>query len=69
MYFERRFPPEFNITANPDLINAPVYIQPRDLKRVPAPGQPLYGEDFKRFVDRTTEEIAHILGLKKSSVR
>jgi threonine synthase len=65
MYFERSFPPEFNITSNPDLINAPVYVRPKDLKKVPAPGQPLKGEDFKRFVDRTAEEIARMLGLKQ----
>ena len=65
MYFEQRFPPEFEITPDPGLINAPVYIKPRGVKKIPEPGKPLQGEDFKKFVNRTAEEIAGFLNLKK----
>jgi threonine synthase len=65
MYFEQRFPPDFNIKPDPDLINAPVFLRPKGLKKVPAPGQPLGGKDLNQFVDRTAEEIADILGLRK----
>jgi threonine synthase len=65
MYFEQRFPPEFNINPNPELINAPVFVRPEDLKSVPAPGLPLRGEELNQFVNRTAEAIAGILGLRK----
>jgi threonine synthase len=66
MYFAQQFPPEYNISPNPDLINTPVYIHPQDLDKVPAPGKPLSGEDFKRFVTRVAKEIATKLDLKKA---
>lgn len=65
MYFTQQFPPDYHISPNPDLINAPVYIHPQDLDRVPAPGEPLEGEDFNRFVKRVAQEIANRLNLKK----
>jgi len=65
MYFENRFPAEFAITPNPALMNQPVYIRPKDLKRAPAPGQPLEGEELRRFVRRTAEDIAGRLQLQK----
>ncbi len=64
MYFENSFPPEFEITSDPDLINTPVLVSPKDLKKVPAPGKPLKKNDFKRFVKRVSEEIATTLNLK-----
>jgi threonine synthase len=67
MYFENRFPADLGITPNPALVNRPVYIRPADLSRVPAPGNPLAGEEFKRFVRRTAEDIAGRLNLKKTS--
>jgi threonine synthase len=66
MYFSGRFPEEFEISPNPDLINAPVLVQPADLKKVPEPGRPLIGKDLTRFVGRVTEEIALRLDLKKT---
>ena len=66
MYFEKKFPPEFEISPDPDFINSPLLIKPKDLKKVPAQGQPLTGNDFKRFVKRVSEEIARELGLKKA---
>jgi threonine synthase len=65
MYFENNFPAEFEISPNPDLINTPVYVHPDDLANVPAPGKPLHGEDFERFVQGVSSEIAKILSLKK----
>ena len=65
MYFENRFPEEYGIRPNPALINQPVYIRPGDLDQVPAPGHPLKGEEFQRFVRRTAEDIAGRLGLRK----
>jgi len=65
MYFENRFPEEFGITPNPALVNQPVYIRPKDLEQVPAPGRPLKDEEFRRFVRRTAEDIAGRLQLRK----
>ena len=67
MYFTQQFPPEFKIKPDTALINAPIYIHPQDLKKVPAPGQPLSGKALKEFVDRTAAEIAAILGLIKKT--
>lgn len=65
MYFQNSIPPEFGISSNPSLINAPTLICPKDLARVPAPGKPLSGEALDHFVHRVTEEIAFELHLKK----
>ena len=65
LYFQQNFPPEFNISPRTELINKPVLVHPHDLARVPAPGKPLHGDDFKKFVNRTSEEIAKALDLKK----
>jgi len=67
MYFERQFPPEFEIDPKPELINTPRYVQPDDLQDVPAAGKTLPEEAFERFVDRTASEIARALRLKKKS--
>ena len=63
MYFAQQFPPDYNISPKQDLINAPIYVKPEDLEKVPAPGRPLNGEDLERFVARTAEEIAKMLDL------
>jgi len=65
MYFEQKFPADYNITPRQDLINAPQYVHPADLNQVPAPGKPLEGEALQRFVTRMAEEIAGLLNLKK----
>ena len=67
MYFEQNFPADYNICPRPELINAPLYVHPQDLDRVPAPGRPLTGDAFERFVTRTAEEIAARLHLEKYS--
>ncbi|MDJ0815917.1 MAG: threonine synthase [Desulfobacterales bacterium] len=65
MYFEENFPADYHISPRKELINVPHYIQPQDLDQVPAPGRPLTGEPFEQFVNRTAEEIASRLNLKR----
>jgi threonine synthase len=67
LYFENKMPAEYGITPNAALVNQPVYIRPTGLSRVPAPGAPLEGEEFNRFVQYTTDDIAARLKLTKSS--
>ena len=66
MYFKKSLPSEFKIEPNPDLINSPIYIHPKDLKKVPSPGDPITGEAFDRFIRRVSEEIASLMNLKKA---
>ncbi len=65
MYFTNTFPPAYGIEPRPELMNRPSLVRPADLERLPAPGAPLQGEAFDRFVRRTAEEIAARLDLKK----
>lgn len=65
MYFQLKMPPDYKISPRQDLINTPVYLHPEDLVKVPTPGQPLNGNDLKRFVARMAQEIAGRLELKK----
>lgn len=65
MYFEQKFPPDYNISPKQDLINAPIYVHPADLEKVPTPGKPLDGKEFERFAARVAEEIAGMLDLQK----
>ncbi len=65
MYFEDAFPPEYEVVPDKELINAPVYIHPEGLARVPAPGRPLSREDFDLFVRKVGSAIAADLKLKK----
>jgi threonine synthase len=64
-YFENNFEAEFKISPDPALINSPFYVHPKNLDKVPLPGKPIYGEDFDRFVEQTSKDIAKRLGLKK----
>ncbi|MBN1930324.1 MAG: threonine synthase [Desulfobacterales bacterium] len=65
MYFENCFPAEFEILPDKNLINTPILLKPKDLEKFPAPGKELPEDDFKRFVNRISEEIAEILDLQK----
>jgi threonine synthase len=65
MYFENKFPAEFEVIPKAEMINAPNLVHPKDLDKVPAPGKPLEGEDFKRFVARVSDEIAADLKLQR----
>ena len=68
IYFENSFPEGFNIKPDDALINAPVFIKPKDLDEIPGPGKVLDSEAFKTFVNSTSEEIAKKLGLSKKEV-
>jgi threonine synthase len=65
MYFNNGFPAEFEVTPKAELQNAPIFVHPKDLKAVPAPGRPLQGEAFQRFVSAVAGEIAGQLQLKR----
>ncbi|MFO7840415.1 MAG: threonine synthase [Desulfosalsimonadaceae bacterium] len=65
MYFENRFPEEYEVSPDPELINAPELVRPADLEQVPEPGRPLSGAALDEFVSRMSAEIADILDLKK----
>jgi len=39
MYFENSYPPIYEVTPDPDLINTPELVHPADLKDVPEPGK------------------------------
>ncbi|CAN2041210.1 threonine synthase [Candidatus Magnetomoraceae bacterium gMMP-15] len=65
MYFNGHFPQEFEISPIAELQNSPVLIRPKDLEKVPKPGNPLQGKDFEQFVQRTSDEIAKSLNIKK----
>ena len=64
LYFENRLPPDFEITPDNTLINAPVYMHPDSLDKVPAPGNPLHGKDLENFVQTVAGAIAADLNLK-----
>jgi len=65
MYFQNQFPPEYEVVPDPKLINTPQLVRPADLKHVPEPGKPLYGDELAHFVRRISAEIATLLDLKK----
>jgi threonine synthase len=65
MYFNNEFPAEFEVAPKAELRNAPIYVHPQELEAVPAPGKPLEGHDFQRFVTAVAGEIAGRLQLKR----
>jgi threonine synthase len=67
LYFGNRFPAEFEVVPEPGLINVPAYIHPEGLEKVPAPGQPLSGDDFERFVNQVSTAIARDLNLHQKT--
>jgi threonine synthase len=67
LYFSDRMPEAFNIVPDPKLINAPAYVCPKELDEVPAPGKPLKGAAFDRFVQTVTRTIAEDLDLKPNT--
>ncbi len=67
LYFANRLPADFEIVPDPGLTNAPVYVHPKDLDKVPAPGKPLSGQDFDAFVQKVTLAIAADLELKRTT--
>jgi threonine synthase len=67
LYFSNQFPNEYGVAPDPALVNVPVYMHPRTLEQVPAPGRPLTGDAFDRFVKEMTRAIADDLKLVKKS--
>jgi threonine synthase len=65
MYFQNNFNPEFRVKPKPELKNAPVFLHPDSLKKVPEPGKPLTGKDMDQFVLKISDEIAKILELER----
>ncbi len=65
MYFEKKFPDEFEVTPNASLVNLPELIHPAPPTKIPVPGNPLTGADFERFVRDVSKEIADKLHLKE----
>jgi threonine synthase len=65
-YFSRMLDSEFNVHTRSELVNAPVLMHPEGLK-VPAPGNPLTGEELEVFVNTLSDTIAEALALKRTS--
>ena len=65
MYFEDKFPFDYEVLPDKSLINFPVLIHPEGLDKVPTTGKPLVGNDLNIFVKRVSDEIAGLLDLKK----
>ena len=63
MYFEDRFPPEFEISPKSSLRNSPQLVRPEDLEEIPSAEKRLEGQAFQHFVRRTVEAIADALNL------
>ncbi len=64
LYFENKIPDEYNITPDPELINSPKLIMPKDPEKIPAQGKPLDDDDFKIFAKDISKKIAEELKLK-----
>ena len=64
-YFQDSFEPEFKVRPRQDLRNAPFLVKPKALRKFPAPGKPLKGDEMELFIHETVAEIAKILQLKK----
>jgi threonine synthase len=67
LYFEKRLAEAFEVESDPELVNAPLYVHPEELQRVPAPGKPLNDQDFDRFVRSVSKAIADDLGLTSAA--
>jgi len=67
LYFQNRFPAEYEVQPRQALMNSPALIRPNYLEALPEPGRPLTGEAFDRFVRSTAKAIAEALDLDKTS--
>ncbi len=63
MYFDNRFPPEFEVVPRAELANAPLAVHPAEGVPVPRPGKPLSDRDLACFASEVAEHIAGVLGL------
>lgn len=64
MYFEDKFPPEYEVVPRAELINAPEYVTPAPGIPVPTGAKPLFGTELETFVAETATVIAKKLDLK-----
>eukprot|EP01022_Parablepharisma_sp_SALTPOND_P021416 TRINITY_DN4217_c0_g1_i2.p2 TRINITY_DN4217_c0_g1~~TRINITY_DN4217_c0_g1_i2.p2 ORF type:complete len:502 (+),score=207.76 TRINITY_DN4217_c0_g1_i2:519-2024(+) len=67
MYFENSFPPDYGVQPRPELVNLPAEVAALAEEELPAPGRPLQGEAFDKFVQATAAEVAKRLGLERRS--
>ena len=65
MYFTNTFDAAFEVRPDPSLINMPHDVMPEGLTHFPKPGAPLEGDKMALFIEKTSEEIAKMLGLEK----
>ncbi|MBW1696527.1 MAG: threonine synthase [Deltaproteobacteria bacterium] len=65
MYFTNKFPPDFEIKPNPELINSPIRFEQKNLTRALKPGKPTEGEAFVQFIKRVSDKIASHMKLKR----
>ncbi len=66
LYFESKIPDDYNIKPDPEFINAPKLVMPKDEKKIPSQGNPLNDYDFRIFASDIAQKIAEELKLKKS---
>ncbi len=65
MYFDDAFPEEFEVEPKPELMNQPQEVAALGEDELPAPGRPLAGEAFDKFVEATAAELARLLDLEE----
>jgi len=64
MYFEDKFPPEYEVSPREELKNIPQLVRPSDITYFP--DEKILGpEEFKEFITKTARTIADWLNLKK----
>lgn len=63
MYFDNAFPAEFEIVPDQALVNAPIMVYPKGLREIPSQGKPLGTNEYDKFINGISEEIARKLGL------
>ncbi|NNF99076.1 MAG: threonine synthase [Desulfobacteraceae bacterium] len=64
LYFDDRFPAEYEITPNANYINKPVSVHPDHLDFTPQTGKPLKGAEFDTFVAQVSTYIADYLQIR-----
>jgi threonine synthase len=63
-YFQNTFLPEYEIVPKKELQNYPQLISPKDTP-IPSPGSSLDSDQYQKFIEKTSAEIASCLQLKK----
>jgi threonine synthase len=62
-YFADDLDPAYEVVPKSELRNFPTLVRAPGLKNLPAPGKPLFNEEFEAFVEATAHEVARKLGL------